>query len=279
MANEVRMLRATHNGSFLLVEGSADKRFLSGFVDLSSCEVVICSGRENLLGAVSELGNEGFQGALGFADRDFSDITGYPGHQGVVVYTDENDLEMMLLCSGALDKILMEYGKSCIARTLAKAGNNIRNMIFKSARVIGTLRILSHEKSWSLRFDNMKYNFVDTGSCLLDVKKTVNHVMRRTGRSIGLSADAVESLVLERMSRNSSAKESCCGHDCVRVLGRALKKQIGSTRKFDNEKRCCKRWKNCLGWLMSRSNFRSHGSVLPHKALGGSLRIQDPSII
>lgn len=259
LANEVRMLRASHEGSFLLVEGSGDKKFLSSILDFSSCEVVVCLGREKLLGVVSELGSEGFQGVLGFADRDFSNITGYPDYEGEVVYTDENDLEMMLLCSGALDKVLWEYGKSDIARSIAREGKDIRNMIYESARVVGTLRLLSQERSWSLRFDGMKYKFVDSRSYRLDLMKTVRQVMARTPRSIGLTPDAIEFLVVERMSRENSAKELCCGHDCVRVLGRALKKLLGNTNKFDNEQGA-RELEEALRMAYESEQFRSTGA-------------------
>lgn len=255
LANEVRLLRASHNGSFLLVEGAGDKKFLSKFLKISSCEIVVCLGRERLIGAVSELEREGFIGALGFADRDFSEIIGYPIYEGEVVFTDENDLEIMLLCSPALDRVLVEYGKPDVARNIASEGANVRNMIFDSARVVGALRVLSQERSWSLNFDEMKYYFVSR-SCLLDVRKTIRHVISRSVRSSGLSSEAVESLVVERISNSGSARELCCGHDCVRVLGRALKNQIGNTSDFDGPKGS-KRLERLLRVAYDENQFKS----------------------
>ena len=235
LANLVRLLRKNHKGSFLLVEGSGDKKFFTPFLDSSNCMVVVCSGRPNLLGAVSQLFRRGVCGVLGFADRDFSNVTEYPYYEGEVVFTDENDLEMMLLCSGALEKILSEYGRSDGSQSIADMGIAMRYTIFHSARVLGMLRLLSIEHSWCLRFEGMKYKYENTKSCSLDLRETIRYVVARTNESIGLSNDEVAKLVLERLSSNLTAREICCGHDSVRILGRALKAQPGAANKFDSD--------------------------------------------
>ncbi len=236
LANQIRLERAVHEGSFLLVEGHTDSKILDRFCDNGVCSIVVCMGKGNLYEAIEALESSGFQGAIGFADRDFSDIVGYRECEGNVVYTDENDMEVMMLCSGSLDKILDEVGNAdTILKTIEGAGKTARETIFESASVVGSLRLVSQIKSWSLRFDGMTYRFVKNSSCQLDKKKTVKHILGRSNLIEGVNEESTLDLVETWLSQEKSAKKLCRGHDCVRVLGKALKGAFGNTSQFNNE--------------------------------------------
>ena len=98
IANQIRLERAVHAGSFLLVEGCGDAKIFERFCDNAKCAVVVCLGKPKLIDTIKELDASNFRGALGFADRDFCEILGYPDVQGDVVYSDENDMEVTILC-------------------------------------------------------------------------------------------------------------------------------------------------------------------------------------
>ena len=235
IANQVRLERATHSGSFFLVEGAADAKFIERLCDTGVCSIVVCLGKDNLFEAVDSLESSEFQGALGFTDRDFSDIVGFRECKGSVVYTDKNDIEMMMLSSISLEKTLKEFGsEGIISKTIEAEGKTVREIIFESASIVGGLRLVAQLNSWSLRFEGMSYKFLGNSSCLLDKRKTIKHVLGRSDPIKDISEDKVVSLLRAVKSQVKTPMDLCQGHDCVRVLGRGLKKQFGKTNSFNN---------------------------------------------
>lgn len=235
IANQVRLERANHNGSFLLVEGATDEKFMERLCDADACSIVICLGKNNLFEAIDSLESTKFQGALGFSDRDFSDFIGFRECEGDVVYTDGNDVEIMMLHSKSLERTLKEFGnEGIISKTTEEEGKSVLEIIFESASVIGGLRLVSQLNSWSLQFRDMSYKFLSSSSCLLDKRKTVKHILGRSDPIKDVTENNVVDMVEAVISQAKSSKELCQGHDCVRVLGRGLKKQFGKTNSFNN---------------------------------------------
>lgn len=236
IANQIRLERAHHAGSFLLVEGSGDAKVFRGFCDQEECSIVVCLGKDKLVEEIGELEASRFAGALGFMDRDFGEFIGYPNVIGDVVYSDENDMEMAILCSTALDKILREFGNGdAISRSVCVSGKSIRETIFSSASVVGALRLVAQEHQLPLRFDGMKYKFKRRNSCIIDEKLTVQHIFGRSRGRGGVNEDDLLSAVRGHLSGDKDLKLLCSGHDCVRVLGRALKKEFGNSDHFDSD--------------------------------------------
>lgn len=110
IANEIMMERSAHHGSLFLVEGETDASLFKGFADLHECSIIVCAGWENLFDAINVLSDMSIEDALGFSDRDYFGDTGFPEYNGVIIFTDENDLEIQMVCSQALNKLLEEFG-------------------------------------------------------------------------------------------------------------------------------------------------------------------------
>lgn len=236
IANDVRLERAVYGGSFLLVEGQDDATVLERFCADDVCSIVVCLGKENVLDAVDELGAWGFDGALGLADRDFDRILAYRATKGDVVYTDENDLDLMILCSEALDKVLGTFGRrEPVTGKVAMGGKVVREGVFSSASVIGRVRLVAQEQGWSLRFVGMKYRYLATNSYVIELESTVKHVYGRSKRDVDATEEEVRAAVRARRVDDIEAKELCRGHDCVRVLGRGLKRAFGNSGQFNDE--------------------------------------------
>src|SRR5438105_471262 len=103
------MLRTQHSGAFLLVEGVDDARFFTTRTDSRRCRLVLAGGRENVLGAIAVLDRASFKGALGAVDADFDRIIGAGTAPAPnLAVTDTHDLEMMLIQSPALERLLAE---------------------------------------------------------------------------------------------------------------------------------------------------------------------------
>ena len=237
IANQIRLERATHMGSFLLVEGNSDAKLFDKFCDQQACSIIVCMGRDYLLNAISELEFSGFCGALGFADRDFSEFLSNPEFNEKVVFSDENDIEIMILCSSALDDLLQEFGVPDRVATIVESSGQKKacDLIFDAASFVGTLRLLSYINSWSLSFEGMNYKYTDNNSYFLDEVKTIQHIVGRSKERPNLTENQILTHVKKFLSRGDDTKILCCGHDCVRILGRALKSKFGKTNKFNNE--------------------------------------------
>ena len=238
IANEVRLQRATHKGSFLLVEGNDDEKFFEKFCDPQQCSIFVCLGRGRLLEAITALGMTDFPGALGIADRDFSEFVNFPSFEGKVIFTDENDLEIMILCSPALDNLLGEFGaKDRVSAIVASEGKQVCDLVFDAASFVGALRLVSQVEGWSLSFEGMTYQFIDPNSYCLDESETVKHVLGRSKQRPSMTNDEILTRVREQVSQVDLAKKLCCGHDCLRVLRKALRKEFGHTNEFNNDGR------------------------------------------
>ena len=237
LANQIRLERATHMGSFLLVEGNNDAKLFGKFCDQQACSIVVCMGRDYLLNAISDLELSGFCGVLGFADRDFSEFLSYPKFNGKVVFSDENDIEIMILCSAALEDLLREYGsENRVAAIVESTGRQVCDLVFDAASFIGTLRLLSQREGWSLLFEGMAYQFRNNNSYILDEVKTMKHIVARSKVKLCLTESQILIHVRNLVSSCGDVKNLCCGHDCVRILGRALKSEFGKTNQIFNNK-------------------------------------------
>ena len=237
IANQVRLERASHRGSFLLVEGNGEERVFDRFCSDDVCSIVVCVGKPNLLEAIEELEKSRFVGALALADRDYFEFTGYPEIEGDVIYTEENDFDIMIISSGALNKVIAEFGSvERIRHITEREGKSIEDLVFLSASRIGTLRMVAQRNGWWLNFSGMNYRFKPKNSFEIDERSTIAHVYGRSRENVEVSEEEVRIRFQEVLDKDIDAKRLCCGHDCVRVLGRGLRKAFGSTSQFNDEK-------------------------------------------
>ena len=110
IAQEVRLERKVHKGSFLLLEGDTDIKRFSTFVDDGACSFVNCYGRRKAIGAIELLYDEGFAGAVAVIDADFDRVTGHLlAHEGLV-YSASHDLDLDWATPTVVNKYLCEVG-------------------------------------------------------------------------------------------------------------------------------------------------------------------------
>ncbi|MCP4410222.1 MAG: DUF4435 domain-containing protein [Gammaproteobacteria bacterium] len=237
LANQVRLERAAHQRAFLLLEGSGDALLFRKFRDVQTSSVVVCLGRENLLEAITILEMSGFGGAIGVADRDFSEFVGYPEWEGTVFFSDENDIEIMILCSPALENVVREFGNDDRIDAFQQAtGRRVSESIFEEASFMGAFRLLSQHRGWSCEFSSMRWRFSNGNFFAIDRHRMVQQILQRSVTDTDAAAADVVELIKEKVAASTKRREICCGHDCVRILGRALYKKLGSTNQFCSEK-------------------------------------------
>lgn len=237
LATEVRLHRASFHGCILLVEGSGDALLYGRFVSKDQCLILTAFSREYVEGALVELSASNVAGVLGLVDRDYDEADGEDVLENII-RTEENDLEMMIICSPALDAVLKEYGSiRKINKVETTAEKNVRDILFACASVIGAVRVLSKRNKLNLKFAGMKWRFKASGNVEIDVD--------RQYRQILVGSNTVEGWDLARLKQEAEvvvvnaedAKHLCRGHDVVRVLARALRKMLGSDSQFDSENR------------------------------------------
>lgn len=190
IANTVRMHRQLFNGAILLVEGGIDARFVKQLIDRSNCMAVVANGRANVIDALRMLNNEAFKGVLAIVDADLDPLLGnMPAVVNLLTY-DFRDVEIMLLHSPALDKILNEFGsEEKIQQFEAKEEVNVRTALLNRAGEVGFLRLLSYRDQLGLDFHELVFSrFVDAASLSLDVRRLVETV-RNHSQVYGLSIE------------------------------------------------------------------------------------------
>jgi hypothetical protein len=238
IANQIRLERAAHLGSFLLVEGDADARLFKKFVCPECCSVVVCVGNANVASTLFILREGKFLGVLGVADRDYGDLLGGVADPDDLILTDENDCEIMVLCSDALDNVLREYATvgKCAAEA-ALRGKPVRDLIFDASAVIGAVRIVAQQRDLPISFKGQTYQFESNSEYTINLDRTVQHLIARSPALTGVKWDEVASAARELLKAGHPAKKLCNGHDCIRVLGRALKAKLGTDNQFNSEDR------------------------------------------
>ncbi|MYH15300.1 MAG: DUF4435 domain-containing protein [Gammaproteobacteria bacterium] len=225
VANSIRMRRQQHSGTFLVVEGRADRLFFEKFVHQEQCVVIAAGGREPVAEIVSTLVSSGFEGILGVVDGDSARIGVTPSDN--LLLLDDPDLEMMLIQSTALDNVLLEFGSS---GKLAKLQDDVRDLLIQAAIPIGCFRSLSLDMGLSLTFEGIRYpKFINLQSLELDRHALVHEVKRRSQQA-NSECGPVLAAIMSAEAGVISAWSICCGDDIVSILGLGLRKLFGSKR-------------------------------------------------
>jgi hypothetical protein len=142
-----------------------------------------------------------------------------------VVLTDGHDLEMMLIRSQALDRILRECPDAgCISRFSQSVGV-LRERLVQAVAALGWIRWLSQRHALSLKISGIDYfNLVDRKALTISVTAACESVRSRQGGTSGAVSVPVdlEELILRQMAGNHDLWQVCCGHDVTGVLATLL---------------------------------------------------------
>jgi len=225
IANQVRMRRSSHKGSFLIVEGRSDKLVYERFIDGTNCEFSIASGKDNAVAAIRILEQDNFAGVLAIIDADFCRLELNLPSSSNLLLTDEHDLEMMLLKSLALDKVLSERGSE---DKINKFGKNIRLTLLERGKKIGYLRWVSLKDDLSLKFEELSFSrFIDKATLVIDTGKLIKAVKDHSQKFALREQDIQNSIeTLEKAAYDPW--QVCCGHDIICILSIGLSKVWGS---------------------------------------------------
>jgi len=228
LANEVRLKRTQHSGSFLLLEGPDDSRFYRRFIQPEQCHIIIAFNKDNLISAISLLDVAGFHGVLGVVDADF-DVLELRGLPSVNIVRGEcHDVEAMLVRSPALDAVLHEFASPEKLESFeGRFGGPLRSWLVETARCLGYLRWYSLTTGLNLCFDGLRFSrFIDARTLRLDRAALLAEIKNRS-QNPALSDDELIAGGWP-IDRNDDPWQVCCGHDMVELLCLALRRAIGT---------------------------------------------------
>jgi len=232
VANTARMMRDSHKGTILIVEGSTDLRVYKNFVDDSHCKLISSNGKDNAIGTLNILENDNFKGFLVIVDADFWTLESViPSNQNLLL-TDTHDLETLIISSDAFEKILSGFVND---RKIRKFNKPVRELILESALIIGLFRWLSSpsKDNSCLDFKGIKFeDFIDKKKLDININKLISEV-KKNSQNFGIDTGKIKSKLMKLKNKNYDPWQVCSGHDYLQILFIGLKNSFGNKRARD----------------------------------------------
>jgi Protein of unknown function (DUF4435) len=200
----------------LVIEGPDDMRLFNKLT-LEECVVVPAGNRDGVIEAVRQANERGMQVVLGVVDRDYSDFRDEQLPENLVM-TDQNDIEVMLILSGALAGVVLEsVGQWIAVVEIEGCRTELASHVIVGVSLLGQLRALKHEAVPRLNFAGLRLrNHLLADGVSLDSKALAEELQRR---SDGVPAsEELERLRREMESRDIPVEMLACGHDAVQYL-------------------------------------------------------------
>jgi hypothetical protein len=222
IAQEIRQERQVHKGSFLLLDGDKDIKRFGKFIDEDACSIQNCFGRENLLGAIDILIDEGFPGVLGLADADFDRIDGRVSGDGII-FSGSHDFDLDVAESDVLRRYLLEVGHS--ERCELHGGcSKIRAWLYAACKPISILRyaIYSHNLGYKLDEVDFLQFWVDDA---VDIDRLIERVS--FGSSDAQEKASLRALAAQYVGQSFDLRQLTAGRDFLTMLGLALQGKLG----------------------------------------------------
>lgn len=221
--------------SFLIVEGEKDSRLYEEFINTNKCRIIIADGKKRVIEVLSILEKEDFPGVLAIVDADFDILEGKLFNSLNLLQTDTHDIELMIIASPALEKVLRQYGsKDKLQSFTTKLGKDIRSILVESAMPIGYLRWISLRENLSLKFEDLNFErFIDKQELTTDIKRLIRIVQSHTSDTIDsqkyqFKDDELHTRIQQLSNDSHDPWHVCCGHDVVNILSVGLCRAIGS---------------------------------------------------
>ncbi len=222
----------------LLVESGSDYAFWRARVH-ARCEVRDLGGRERALEEAARAREERDDNVIAILDADFDRIEGRLAELSNVFWTDHHDLEVMLILSPALGKVLAERGAREKLGQLRDAEVEVRQRLLELGLCMARLRLASQRQGWGLKFrkrparphgeiSTVKVEkFCPPERWELDVARMIQVVIEFNQRHDLLQETERVRQVMETMP-DEPRDQLCNGHDLVALLAVGLKKKLGS---------------------------------------------------
>ena len=223
-ANDIRLRRQNHPGPFLVVEGRDDRLFMERYTCTEKCKIVVAQGKRDVCGVIEILDKNDFDGVLGLIDADFDRIEDTQNRGRNILMHEYHDLETMLICSPALDHILVELGSR---NKIEDFGASVLEALVSRGLPLGYLRLYSRENALDLKFNGLNYGtWIDPTSFEASTARLITEVKNKSQRP-DLSSSQLEDAIRELEGANHDPLEICNGTDLVEILSLGLRRRLG----------------------------------------------------
>jgi Protein of unknown function (DUF4435) len=231
ISNELRMIRSSFAGSFLIVEGNTDKKVYQNFIEPKHCQVKCVefkndSNKKRVVEIIEILNADNkFTGAIGIVDADFDNLEAKNQNISNLFLTDFHDLECLILISPALEKVLAEFGSE---KKINNFGKDIRETLFEIGRFIGYLRWVSLSDELHLTFEGLDFGkFVNKDNVNFTLDSIITTVKNKSQKP-DIDNAHISQQINSLASQNHDKKQVACGKDVVEILSVALQKCLGT---------------------------------------------------
>ncbi len=230
IANDIRMRRDLHTGTFILVEGRDDRLFFQKFFAPDLCKFIVAENKSNVCSTVCILDKDKFPGVVGLIDADYDHIEKRYNMSPNIIITNLHDIECIQIQSNGFDDVVKEFGSN---DKVDKLGNDIRTILLRAASPIGYLRLYSERTKLDLRFNGLKYSkFIERDSLLLNIEKLIEEVKNNSNRH-----DITNSSLLlgieEIKNFGYDPWQICTGADLLGILSFGLRSTLGNNKAGD----------------------------------------------
>ncbi|MDE0420045.1 MAG: DUF4435 domain-containing protein [Gammaproteobacteria bacterium] len=223
IVDSVVFARSSTAEPILFVEGGSDVEFFRRFVT-QTVAVVAVGDKEKVISAMHLVAVEEYRAVAGVVDVDFGRIDDTAPRCPGLFLTDDHDIEMMIVRSGAFEDLVTALASR---PKLEKFGRDVRLAVLQGAAVIGQLRYVSRVRGLSLRFEGLPIGKLVEDDLSVDERKLIGRVLALSGRrENGVTFDRLLELMAGRAQHD--LYQICCGHDVMEVVGKALRRVVGN---------------------------------------------------
>jgi hypothetical protein len=248
-----------HKGSLLFVEGQSDYDFWIKFKH-TSCKIHVTFGFPKLFEVIELLEKENYEKKyVGIIDADFRHLDNEIPKSDAIFLTDKHDLEVMLINSQALNRVIDFYCKEDKNQKLkddfiAKQQMTIKELLIDLVLPIAYFKKVKQEQGYSFKFKpspidkkekDLEYTkFIDkVKMAFLGYDKLIDAIKNYTERYISKEdktkmtkisddLDIDNQLLIKQIkeieSRNLANLQLCNGHDLTNILAVLLMKAIAN---------------------------------------------------
>jgi len=228
IANSISMLRSSHKGPILVVEGVTDCRLFGKFVDRDEVKIVPAFSKDNVRRSVSEVwGARRDTKVVGIVDADLDRLCKKTYHPPIFL-SDKRDMETMILSSGALYDVLSEYADPELLEKFEQNHGRTGDAIARATYPVGLLMFISSRERLGLSFKNLDYSaFISKKTLAIDIRRMIEEVFSQS-INIGVGKKELADKISEEEEVLDDPWIAVRGHDAVSVLAIGLAETFGA---------------------------------------------------
>jgi hypothetical protein len=228
IANNISMLRSHHKGPIIVVEGVTDCRLFSKFIDRDEVKIIAAYSKDNVRRSVIEVwGSRNDKKVLGIIDADIDRLCGRT-YKPPLFLSDKRDLESMIMSTGALDDVLMEYSDPDLLEDFEEKYGPVGEVIAKSSYPIGLLMFISSRERIGLSFKNIDHSlFINRKTLAIDIRGMIDNIFSQSLNK-GIGKKELADMITDEEETLTDPWIAVRGHDAIAVLVIGLSETFGS---------------------------------------------------